>query len=69
MPTLYLGAKREIATFAGEMRQVLSNLPVNAIDAIGENGAIKIHAHVTCSLTKAHLPRGSSLSEWALLSH
>jgi signal transduction histidine kinase len=37
--------KVEVTTFPGELRQVFSNLLVNAIDAIGENGTIKIHVH------------------------
>ena len=37
--------KPEVTTFPGEMRQVLSNLLVNAIDAIGQNGTIRIHVH------------------------
>ena len=37
--------KPEVTTFPGEMRQVLSNLLVNAIDAIEENGTIRIHVH------------------------
>jgi hypothetical protein len=64
MPTLYLGAKREIATFAGEMRQVLSNLPVNAIDAIEKMARLRfmLMLHVllqklTCR-AEVHSPNG-----------
>jgi hypothetical protein len=68
MPTLYLGAKREIATFAGEMRQVLSNLPVNAIDAIEKMARLRfmLMLHVllqrlTCR-AEVHLRMGFALA-------
>jgi two-component system CheB/CheR fusion protein len=37
------GAQPEIRGFPGEMRQVFSNLIVNALEAVGDGGEVKIH--------------------------
>jgi len=37
------GGEPPIAAVAGELRQVFSNLLVNSLDAISENGVIRVH--------------------------
>jgi len=43
--TRFLSGKTQISSFDGEIRQVMTTLLLNAIDASPENGIITIHVH------------------------
>ena len=47
--TKEIAAQTSVTTVVGELRQVLSNIVANSIDALPEGGRVHIHAHHTCA--------------------
>jgi two-component system NtrC family sensor kinase len=45
----------QITAISGELRQVLANLVLNSLDAIDENGSVRLDVHMSASSTLGHI--------------
>jgi PAS domain S-box-containing protein len=52
------GDSVQVTGLSGELRQVISNLVTNAIDALPENGSLAIRVHAARALNDSHGPGG-----------